>query len=257
MPIVGGNWKMNTDLASAKTLAASVAQWARTHNAAGHVEIAIFPPFVYLAEVARTLREAGSVVMLGAQDCYFEASGAFTGEISVSMLKDVGTQIVLTGHSERRHVLGESDAIINQKTRAVLDAGLECILCVGETLDQRNAGETDAVNERQVRAGLAGVTKEQMKRLTIAYEPVWAIGTGRTATPADAQQAHARIRAVVQSLFDATTAADLRIQYGGSVKGSNAVELFNEPDVDGGLIGGASLKSEEFCAILSAAIGSS
>jgi triosephosphate isomerase len=244
---------MNTDMAGARSLAAAVAQWSRAHNAAGRIEIAIFPPFVYLAEVAKTLRECGSAVMLGAQDCYPEPGGAFTGEISVPMLKDVGVQVVLTGHSERRHVIGESDELVGGKTKAVLGAGLECILCVGETIEQRQAGETDRVNERQLRAGLVGVTGDEARRLTIAYEPVWAIGTGKTATAQDAQNAHAKIRSLIKSLYGPEIAADLRIQYGGSVKGSNAKELFSQPDIDGGLIGGASLKADEFCTIVGAA----
>ena len=253
-PFVGGNWKMNTDTASARSLAQGVAQWARAQNSAGAVEVAIFPPFVYLAEVSRTLREVGSSVKLGAQDVYFEPAGAFTGEVSAPMLKDVGVQVVLTGHSERRHVLGESDELVGLKTRAVLSTpGLCCILCVGEKLEERQAGQTNSVNERQLVAALAGLRPEQLSGLTVAYEPVWAIGTGKTATPYDAQDAHAHIRRVLSVLFTPEAAAKVRIQYGGSVKASNALELFAQPDVDGGLIGGASLKSEEFCAICASA----
>jgi triosephosphate isomerase len=247
-PIVGGNWKMNTNGAGAVALARAVKAGAGDGKAC---QVAVFPPFVYLQAVGTEL--AGSSVMLGAQDVYFEPDGAFTGEVSVAMLKDVGVKIVLTGHSERRHVIGETDATVNRKTRAVLDAGLMCILCVGEKLEQRERGETDRVNREQVIAGLQGVSAEQMGRVVIAYEPVWAIGTGKTATPADAQDAHAKIRAVLGELYGAEVARRTRIQYGGSMKAANAAELCGQRDVDGGLIGGASLKAEEFLAIVGAA----
>jgi triosephosphate isomerase len=208
---------------------------------------------VYLRELAELFRASGSKVMLGAQDVYFEPDGAFTGEISISMLKDCGVTIVLAGHSERRHVIGETDAIVNRKAKAALDAGLTVILCVGETLAQREAGQTDEVNRRQTVEGLKGITAEQMARVVVAYEPVWAIGTGKTATPADAQDAHKKIRAVLAALHGPAIAAATRIQYGGSMKGSNAAELLSQPDIDGGLIGGASLKVDEFMAIVRAA----
>lgn len=253
-PIVGGNWKMNTNAASAGALAESVARGVAAE--ALQCAVAVFPPFVYLREVGGILRKnggGGGGVLLGAQDVYFEPDGAFTGEVSLAMLKDCGVEIVLTGHSERRHVIGEGDEIINRKTRAVLEAGLMCILCVGETLAQREGGETDRVNARQVTAGLKGVSAEQMQRVVIAYEPVWAIGTGKTATSADAQDAHVKIRGVIESLYGEAIAERTRIQYGGSVKGSNAAELMDQADIDGGLIGGASLKGEEFLAIVRAA----
>lgn len=253
-PIVGGNWKMQTTFASAEALALAVATHAASPPLASAVEIAVFPPFVYLAHVAMRLCHANSDVYVGAQDCWPEPPGAFTGEISVPQLKDVGCRYVLTGHSERRHVIGEDDALINRKTRAALDGGLRCILCVGETLAQREAGSTDDVNERQVRAGLAGVSSDAMDRVVIAYEPVWAIGTGRNATPADAQAAHARIRDVLADMFSPALAAAVRIQYGGSVKPDNAASLFAQPDIDGGLIGGASLKADDFIAICAAAV---
>lgn len=248
-PYVGGNWKMNTDLSTGRELALAVSRGVSASKA----QVAVFPPFVYLQEIGRALREANSRVLLGAQDVYFEASGAFTGEVSIAMLKDVGVRVVLTGHSERRHVLGESDELVGKKTRAVLASGLECILCVGEKLEERTAGQTDRVNERQLRAALTDLPAEHAARLTIAYEPVWAIGTGKNATPADAQDAHAKIRGVLSSLLGGEAARSIRIEYGGSVKGSNAAELFAQPDIDGGLIGGASLKAEEFCAIVNAA----
>jgi triosephosphate isomerase len=254
-PFVGGNWKMNTDAAAAVALASAVSDGVARDQLASKCEVAVFPPFVYLLPVRDALRARNSAVMLGAQDVYHEASGAYTGEISVAMLKDCGVQVVLTGHSERRHVLGESDDLVNRKTKAVLDGGLSCILCVGEKLAEREAGQTDAVNERQVRAGLAGVDRQYLRsgRLTIAYEPVWAIGTGKNATSADAQDAHLKIRRLLTSLYGPEEAAAVRIQYGGSCKASNAHELMPQPDIDGGLIGGASLKAEEFLPIVKAA----
>ncbi|USN98128.1 MAG: triose-phosphate isomerase [Phycisphaeraceae bacterium] len=248
-PIIGGNWKMNTNAESAVALARGVADGCAGLSG---VEVFVCPPFPYLTHVGSALNNA---VMLAAQDLYHEPDGAFTGEISTAMLADCGVRAVLTGHSERRHVIGEGDALINKKTRAALNAGLLAVLCVGEKLDQRDAGETDAVNERQIRAGLAGVTPDQMARVVIAYEPVWAIGTGKTATPADAQDAHAKIRAVLTDLYGPEIAGATRIQYGGSVKASNAAELFGQPDIDGGLIGGASLKTADFLDIVRAAAG--
>ena len=216
----------------------------------------MFPPFVYLEAVGSVLVDRGGWVRLGAQDLSPEPDGAFTGEISAHMLKDLGVSVVLTGHSERRHVIGETDEFINRKTRAALDAGLHVIFCIGEKLDERERGQTDAVNLRQTKLGLAGVKPDQMSRLTIAYEPVWAIGTGKTASAADAQNAHKVIRACVKDLFGPAIADAVRIQYGGSVKGSNAAELLAQPDIDGGLIGGASLKADEFLAIVKAAAAS-
>ena len=254
-PIIGGNWKMNTDRATARDLAAAVAR-SLAGNAVGGPEAVVFPPFPYLLEVGQTLAATGgrSGVRLGAQDVYHApGSGAFTGEVSTDMLRDCGVTHVLAGHSERRHVIGEPDALVNAKTLAALGAGLTCILCVGETLEQRRAGQTDEVNRRQVTAGLAGVAPEQMSGLVIAFEPVWAIGTGVTATPADAQDAHAKIRAGVAGLYGAPAASALRVQYGGSVKGSNAPELMAQPDIDGALVGGASLDAADFLRIIQAA----
>ncbi len=251
-PIVGGNWKMNTVRASAVELALAVSRDAADAIEAG-VEVAVFPPFVYLDAVGTALRSEKSPVLLGAQDLYFAPSGAFTGEISADQLRDIGVSIVLTGHSERRHIMGESDELVGKKTRAALQSGLRVVLCIGETLQERESGMTDHVNERQIRAGLAGVEAGQLERLVIAYEPVWAIGTGRTATPSDAQAAHSQIRRVLFELYDIHAAGSVRIQYGGSVNAENAAELFAQPDIDGGLIGGASLKPESFVAIADAA----
>lgn len=251
VPFVAGNWKMNTDGASAVALAEAVA--AGCAALGSRVDVAVCPPFVYLDAVGTALKRSGAAVGLGAQDAYFQSSGAFTGEISAGMLADVGVRHVIIGHSERRHILGETDELVQKKTHAVLNAGLSCILCVGETIDERRAGRTDAVNERQVRSALAGLSAASLARLTIAYEPVWAIGTGVTATPDDAQDAHARIRAVLASMFDRAVAESVRIQYGGSMKPDNARELMAQPDIDGGLIGGASLKAPDFLAIVRAA----
>lgn len=252
-PFVGGNWKMNTDLAGARALAGDVAGGVASLSREGKVDAAVFPPFPYLLAVGEVLREADAGVALGAQDVWHEPNGAYTGEVSVEMLLDCGVTVVLVGHSERRHVVGEDDGLVNRKLLAALKGGLSCILCIGETIEQRREGDTDRVNERQLRTGLDGVTAEQMGRVTIAYEPVWAIGTGETATPQDAQDAHRKVRSVLADLYDADLAERARIQYGGSVKGDNAEGLFAEPDIDGGLIGGASLKAEEFIRIVRAA----
>ncbi|MCW5767813.1 MAG: triose-phosphate isomerase [Phycisphaeraceae bacterium] len=246
-PIVGGNWKMNTNRASGTELACAVA----SSSASARAQVVVFPPFPYLLTIADTLK--GSRVMLGAQDVSDRADGAFTGEVSCAMLKDCGVSWALTGHSERRHVIGETDALVNAKTKAALAAGLSVILCIGEKLDQREAGKTDLVNETQLRAGLAGVEPASLSNVVIAYEPVWAIGTGKTASPADAQAAHAHIRKVLCSMYGVDHAEAMRIQYGGSVTASNARELFSQPDIDGGLIGGASLKPADFAQIVAAA----
>lgn len=248
-PIIGGNWKMNTNARTAENLAREVAEGVSGTGA----EVFVCPPFPYLLPVGRVLESCGSGVILAAQDLWYEPDGAFTGEVSSVMLNDCGVRAVLVGHSERRHVIGEGDALINRKVRAALEAGLMAVLCVGETLEQRERGETDAVNATQIRAGLAGVSADQMSSVVIAYEPVWAIGTGRTATAGDAQDSHAKIRGLLAELFGEGVGQATRIQYGGSVKAGNAAELFGMPDIDGGLIGGASLKAADFVAIVRAA----
>lgn len=251
-PFIGGNWKMNTNRTVASDLTRGVVDGLL--NVDG-VDVAIFPPYPYLLLVRSILRDRSSSVKLGAQDVYFQGDGAFTGEVSIAMLKDCGVQVVLAGHSERRHVLGEKDELINAKVRAILEAGLECILCVGETLDERLNGHQDIVTGRQVRTGLAEVPGDWLERLTIAYEPVWAIGTGKTATPEDAEAAHAHIRGIVAHHYGKERADRLRIQYGGSLKPGVADEIFAKGNVDGGLIGGASLKASEFVAICKSAVG--
>jgi triosephosphate isomerase len=246
-PITGGNWKMNTDKASATALAAAVEQAAKALPPSA--EVAIFPPFPYL-DAARSALGPSPRVMLGAQDCYHADKGAFTGEVSPSMLRDVGCRWVLAGHSERRHVLHEGDDMVNMKVRSALAGGLSVVLCVGEKLEQRTTGQTDTINERQVERGLRDVPPADLARIVIAYEPVWAIGTGKVATPEDAQAAHAHIRHVIKSLFGPEAAGAMRIQYGGSVTAASAPGLFTMPDIDGFLVGGASLKPEEFGAII-------
>ena len=212
------------------------------------IEVGVCPPFVYLPTIVETA--AGSHVAVGAQNVYSEPKGAFTGEVSTDMLKDVGVTHVIIGHSERRHVFGESDDLINRKVKAALDAGLVVILCVGELLEEREAGKTNEVLRVQIEKGLDGVAGVDATSLIVAYEPVWAIGTGKTATSDQAQEAHAFIRGLLVERFGPELAGALRIQYGGSVKPENACELMSQPDVDGALVGGASLKAEPFVGIV-------
>ena len=247
-PFVAGNWKMNLNKAEGVALAKGLAAKAGTF---GNVDVAVIPAFVHLDAVAQAV--AGSPIGLGAQDVYFEKNGAFTGEVSVHMLKDLGVRYVLVGHSERRHILCETDALLSKKLKAVLAEGLTVILCVGETLEERKQNKTFDVVGHQLQAGLAGVDKAAAGQLVIAYEPVWAIGTGVNASPQQAQEVHAFIRGQLAKIFDTATAAALRIQYGGSVKASNAGELMSQPDIDGALVGGASLKLDDFGGIITAA----
>jgi triosephosphate isomerase len=207
---------------------------------------------VYLSDVAKAL--SSSNISVGAQDVYFENNGAFTGEISCAMLKDVGCNYVIIGHSERRHVIGEKDELINKKIAAAIHGGLLPIFCVGELLEERESNTTEAVIKRQMEKGLAGIDAEKMAAVTIAYEPVWAIGTGKTASKEQAQAVHLFIRQLLAKMYDTQLAQQIRIQYGGSVKPSNAKELMLQPDIDGLLIGGASLKAEDFVAIVEASI---
>ena len=247
--LIAGNWKMNLSRDTAAALGRELAERIGSEEA---VDLAVAPPFVYLAAVADAL--AGSRIALAGQNMFCEDNGAYTGEISAEMLKDVGCRMVILGHSERRHVIGETDELINRKVIKALSAGLDVILCVGELLEQRQAGETLEVVRRQVRIGLEGVTKADMACLVIAYEPVWAIGTGVTATPEQAQEVHAMIRGLVEEAYDASVAEALRIQYGGSVKPANAADLLGRPDLDGALVGGASLKADDFAAIVAAGV---
>ena len=246
---VCGNWKMHRTSAEARTLAREVRAVAEA--LADRVDVAVAPPFTALAAVAGELH--GSRIGLGAQNLHWESQGAFTGEISAAMLVDAGCRYVLCGHSERRQIFGDTDEAVQKKTKAALAAGLHPIVCVGETLPEREAGRTLEVVGRQVRAALSGLSAEQVGRLTVAYEPVWAIGTGKTATSAQAQEVHAALRAILRELAPAVADA-VRILYGGSVKPDNAAELMSQPDVDGALVGGASLKASDFTGIIQGAI---
>ncbi len=246
---VAGNWKMYTTAAAARQLAMQVVQGVGLDR---RDAVAVCPPFPYLSLVGEILR--GSPVALGAQNLYPEKEGAFTGEVSPTMLLDVGCRYVILGHSERRHKLGETNAFINRKVQAALAAGLNVILCVGETLEEREANRTEAILDDQLTGGLAGVAAAAMDRMVLAYEPVWAIGTGRNATPEQAQAAHAFLRRRTAELYTPAVAEALRIQYGGSVKPDNAASLLGQPDVDGALVGGASLQADQFLAIVRAAL---
>jgi triosephosphate isomerase len=246
-PFIAGNWKMNTNSSGAVALASGLAAELKTIET---VDVAVCPPFVYLQKVAEALSASG--IALGAQDVYFEGNGAFTGEVSVDMLKDCCASYVIIGHSERRHVIGETDELINKKVTAAIAGGLLPIFCVGELLEERESNKTNEVVANQVKKGLAGLCGERVQAVTIAYEPVWAIGTGKTASPAQAQEVHAMIRGLLTEMYGAEIAQTLRIQYGGSAKPSNTAELMSQPDVDGLLVGGASLKVEDFAAMVKA-----
>ena len=246
-PFIAGNWKMNNDAKYSAELAAGLAQALKDVTT---VDVGVCPTFVYLQTVTNAL--GGSSIKVGAQDVYFESNGAFTGEISTDMLKDVGCTYALIGHSERRHVLGETDEIVNKKLLATLKSGLLPILSVGELLEEREAKKTTEVVTTQIKAGLASVSAKEMANVTVAYEPVWAIGTGKTATADQAQEVHAMIRKLLAEMYDADTAENVRIQYGGSAKPANTAELMANPDVDGLLVGGASLKVEDFAAMINA-----
>lgn len=247
-PFIAGNWKMNLDRAAAVKLAEAVVSAAKDF---GGVDLAVCPPFVYLDAVGQVV--AGSKIALGAQDMYHEGNGAYTGEISAAMLCDLKCRYVILGHSERRHVLGETDEAINRKVLAALAAGLTPIVCVGELLSEREAGKTNEVIQRQFEQSLKGLTAEQMIQTVIAYEPVWAIGTGKVATPQQAEDAHLRLRSLIAERYNSQVAEAVCIQYGGSVKPENAAELLRQPDIDGALVGGASLKADQFLGIAAAA----
>jgi triosephosphate isomerase len=247
--LIAGNWKMNLNAAEGAELAAEVAALSGQQNTVG---VAVCPPFPALASVAKAIE--GSSISLGAQNMHYEPSGAYTGEVSAEMLRHHFCSYVILGHSERREYFAEDDALINRKVKAALAANLRPILCVGETLAQREADETIAVVKQQVEGGLAGVGKDAIEQVVIAYEPVWAIGTGKTATPEMAQAVHAAIRSIVAGLYDESSAAKVRILYGGSMKPENAAELLAQTDIDGGLIGGASLKASAFHEIVAAAL---
>ena len=245
--IVAGNWKMNKTPAEAKVLAAEIA------NALGAapcpVEVVVCPPYIDLPAVTETL--AGTQIGVGAQNMHNEPKGAFTGEIAASMLQEIGVKYVILGHSERRTYFADTDATVNAKTKAALAAGFTPIVCVGETLEERESGKTETVVTTQIRGSLADLGAD-IAKVVVAYEPVWAIGTGKTATPDQAQEVHALIRKTLAEMAGEETAQSIRIQYGGSMKPENAAELMAQPDIDGGLIGGAALKADSFLAIVKA-----
>ena len=244
-PLIAGNWKMYTTVAEAEQLAAAVVQAA---HGKGDRDVMIAPPYTALAAVGRVLR--GSGVQLGAQNIHWEETGAFTGEISAAMLRDVGCSMAIVGHSERRHVFGETDFMVNRRVLGALQNGIIPVFCIGESLKQRETGQTMQVLEDQVRAGLVGVALNDGDQLVIAYEPVWAIGTGKTATEEQAQEAHAFIRSLLEGMFEKNIAAQIRILYGGSVKPDNIDILMQQPDIDGALVGGAALTAESFGRII-------
>jgi triosephosphate isomerase len=246
-PLIAGNWKMNTNAKSAAALAKAISDASPGYGA---VDLLVCPPSVYLTAVRDAV--AGGTVAYGAQNMYWEQDGAYTGEISAAMLQDVGATFVILGHSERRHILGETDADVNKKTLAAHAAGLTPIVCVGELLSEREAGHTARVIRTQFDGSLAGISAELMAATVIAYEPVWAIGTGKVATPVQAEEVHADLRKLIAECYNTQTADAVRILYGGSVKPDNAADLLGQPNVDGALIGGASLKAEDFLAIAAA-----
>lgn len=247
--LIAGNWKMNTTLQTGVALAGELAAAAAKDEAS--VEVLVCPPYPYLIPVAEKLR--GSAVRLGSQDVYFESPGAFTGEVAVEMLKDCGCQYVILGHSERRHVMGETDEVINRKLRAAIAGGVNPVLCVGELLKERQGGQTEEVLDSQMQGCLSGISAEDAANVVIAYEPVWAIGTGVTATPEQAESAHEHLRNWLSTRYTPAFAEKVRILYGGSVKADNAESLLGQPNVDGALVGGASLKAASFVPIIDAA----
>ena len=246
--VIAGNWKMNKDLQQSQKLVSEILNGLGKDNKA---DVIVCPPFTSLSEVSSLLK--GTQIKLGAQNMYYEESGAYTGEVSADMLKSVGCEFVILGHSERRVIFNEPDELINKKIKAALAKGLKPIFCIGELLEQRENDETMQVVSRQVEKGLEGVSAEQMKNIIIAYEPVWAIGTGKTATPLQAQEVHSFIRELVAEKFLASVAENLIIQYGGSVKPDNAGELLSQKDIDGALVGGACLKADSFLGIIASA----
>jgi len=248
-PLVAGNWKMNLLVADAVALVDALKP--QVADVTG-VEIVVCPTFTALHAVAQSL--AGSNIAVGGQNVYVKESGAFTGEISPQMLSDVGCTWTIIGHSERRQYFNESDAFLNEKLKFALASGLKVMFCIGETLEEREGGKMNEVLSRHVTEGLKGLTENDFGRVAVAYEPVWAIGTGVTATPEQAEEAHVFVRGLVREQFGGTVADQLRIQYGGSVKPDNAAELMAKPNVDGALVGGAALKADSFARIVQAAV---
>jgi len=247
--VIAGNWKMNNDLRGTISLISELKKELNGKNF--EAEVIICPPFTSLETASTLLKD--SVIKLGAQNMYFEESGAFTGEVSGAMLKSVGCKYVILGHSERRTIFAESDQVINKKIKTAIRFGLKPIFCIGETLEEREKGITFNVVENQIQNGLKDLSENDLSNLIIAYEPVWAIGTGRNATPQQAQEVHQFIRGLISKLYSSNFARQLVIQYGGSVKADNSKELLSQPDIDGALVGGACLKADSFIKIIEAA----
>ncbi|UPL49485.1 triose-phosphate isomerase [Hymenobacter sublimis] len=247
--IVAGNWKMNTTLQDGQALISEIVNMVQDEVTGSQVEVVVCPPFPFLSVIGKQL-PAGGRFHLGAQNCHQKESGAFTGEVSAQMLQSVGAEYVILGHSERRQYFREDDELLSQKLKAALAAGLKPIFCVGESLETREADETFDYLRKQLQDGLFHLSNEEFDQVVVAYEPIWAIGTGKTATSAQAQEVHAFIREQIARAYDAQAADNTTILYGGSANAQNARELFSQPDVDGGLIGGASLKSRDFTEII-------
>jgi triosephosphate isomerase len=247
--VIAGNWKMHKEVAESVQFVKDLV--AKENSIPGNAKVIICPPYTALYAISEVVK--GSKIKLGAQNMYFEEQGAFTGEVSPNMLKSSGCEYVILGHSERRTYFGETDELVNKKVKKALEKGITPIMCIGETLEERERGITNQVVEKQVRGGLSNLSKEDVSKVILAYEPVWAIGTGKTASPAQAQEVHAFIRSIVSKIADGTVASGIIIQYGGSMKPDNAKELMQQPDIDGGLIGGACLKTDSFYGIIEAA----
>ena len=244
-PLIAGNWKMNNNSAESVEL---VSQLKEMISGVKEVEVVVAPPYTALGSVAAAIK--GSTILLSAQNIFWEEKGAFTGEVSPAMLKDIGCQYTIIGHSERRQYFGETNETVNKRLKAALNASLIPIVCVGETLEEREAGKTLAIIEQQVKEGLEGLSSGEMEKVVVAYEPVWAIGTGKTATPEQAQEVHQFIRKVLAQVFNNGVAEGTRILYGGSVKPDNVDQLMSQKDIDGALVGGASLKADSFARIV-------
>lgn len=258
VPLISGNWKMNHNHFEAIQTVQKLGYLLKeTLKESDRIEVTVHPPFTDLRSVQTTLESDNIAIGLGAQNCHSDAKGAFTGEVSAGMLAKLNVSYVIVGHSERRELFGETDEFVNAKVKAIFGAGMTPILCVGETLAEREAGETGAKVAGQVEAGLAGLTDEQAASIVIAYEPIWAIGTGKVATSEEAQTVcGSHVRTTVANRFSAEVADRVRVQYGGSVKADNIAELLAQPDIDGALVGGASLSADDFAALVQAAVGS-
>ena len=254
IPLIAGNWKMNNGVKEAQELASALSSMVGARPEIGQrVEVLLCPPFTSISAVATALGD--SSIKLGAQNVHWEESGAFTGEISPAMLRELGCEYAIVGHSERRQYFEESDATINRRLRGAIKGGLKPIICVGETKEQRDQGRTEEILREQVSDGLVGLTEMDALKVTVAYEPLWAIGTGQAATPADANTAAAFIRHLLVETFSEDTAEQIRVQYGGSVKPGNIAAFMEQPDIDGALVGGASLQADSFYRIAEGAVG--